>query len=376
MFYIMSKAMEIDRDSNEVIHLELGDSSGYGNDRMKELIANRLRQSESLGYSPSSGEDELRSAFAEHYTRLCSHKFESENVAVTPANAAIFQVLNIISDRGDAILLPNPGFPTYNLAASYLEIDQLTYRLDESMLFEFDLDEINYLICSSNKIRALIINNPSNPLGLYHNVDILNKVIEICEKRNIYVVFDDTYRNLIYKPNYERIKHRDNVIYIYSISKDAAVPGMRIGCVVGTPLIVKKIAALNSLIYSCLPKFLQLAAADYLNEDHSRDRAALRSNIISRIDNVCLMLEKARGLTYVKPNAGIYFFLNISNTKMKATEFALELLNHTKVCVCPGDGFGKEGSDYVRICISGDESKLYIGIAKFIDFFNEKSNNQ
>jgi aspartate/methionine/tyrosine aminotransferase len=370
MFEILSAAKELELQGKKIIHLEIGDSSPYGNNRIKELISKNLALENSLGYSPSEGESALRAAFADHYSILCKEKIESQNVVITPANAAISQLINVLSDDGDAILFPDPGFPTYTLAAEYHSIRPIFYNLKESNGFQINTDEINSIIASNRNIRAIFINNPSNPLGIFHQISKLNEIISFCYEKKISVVIDDTYRNLVYEENYPRVNHLPNVFYIYSLSKDIASPGMRIGCVIGDMEVIKKIATLNSLLYSCLPKFIQLAAAEYLNEDHRPYRIKLRADLRSRIKKVSAILDTAKGLTYVEPNSGIYFFLNISATNFDGDTFSHILLNEAGVITCPGSSFGVNGKKYIRICISGSEAELYEACSKISVIFN------
>jgi len=373
MFEILTSAKALEAQGKKIIHLEIGDSSPYGNDRIKELISKNLILEGSLGYSPSEGESALRAAFANHYSILCKEKIDSQNVVITPANAAISQLINVLSDEDDAILFPDPGFPTYNLAAAYHSVRPIFYNLEQSNGFQINFDEINSIVESNKNIRAIFVNNPSNPLGIYHQISKLNEIISFCYEKKISVVIDDTYRNLIYEENYPRVNHLPNVFYIYSLSKDIASPGMRIGCVIGDMEVIKKIATLNSLLYSCLPKFIQLAAAEYLNEDHRPYRAKLRDDMRVRIEKVSTILETAKGLTYVKPNSGIYFFLNISSTNLDGDAFSRILLSEAGVSVCPGSSFGFNGKKYIRICISGSESDLYEACTKITIIFNKYS---
>lgn len=373
MFEILSAAKELELQGKKIIHLEIGDSSPYGNDRIKDLIAKNLKLENSLGYSPSEGEADLRNAFANHYSILCKQKISSQNVVITPANAAISQLINVLSDEWDEILFPDPGFPTYNLAAAYHSIRPIFYNLEEHNGFQINADDINSIVESNKNIRVIFVNNPSNPLGIFHKISELNEIISFCYERKISVVIDDTYRNLIYEENYPRVNHLPNVFYIYSLSKDIASPGMRIGAVIGDAEVVKKIGMLNSLLYSCLPKFIQLAAAEYLNEDHRPYRAKLRNDLRNRIVKVSGILDCSPGLTYVEPNAGIYFFLNISATNLDGDTFARILLNEAGVSACPGSSFGVNGKNYIRICISGNESELYEGCTQISDLFNKYS---
>jgi aspartate/methionine/tyrosine aminotransferase len=371
MFNILLKSQELEARGQHIIHLEIGDSSPYQNDRIKELIHKNLSSKDSLGYSPSEGEPRLREAFAMHYSNLCNHKFQKDNIVVTPANASISQILTILCDENDRILIPDPGFPSYALASKYNKVIPLVYKLNEFNKYQYDSNEIFSIIDSNPNIKLIILNNPSNPLGVFHDVDTIDSIIDFCAKKNIYVVVDDTYRNLIYKDNYPRIQHHKNIIYIYSLSKDTAAPALRIGCVVGEEIIIKKIGNYNSLFYSCLPKFIQLAAADYLLEDHRYFRNDLRVEMAQRIENVCKILTKEPRITYVKPNAGIYFYLNIAASNLNGEQFANALLNSAGVSVCPGISFGLSGLNYIRICISGNKDDLYVGCEKLISFFDK-----
>ena len=292
---------------------------------------------------------------------------------VTPANAAISQVINVLCDEGDSILFPDPGFPTYNLAAVYHSVNPIFYILKEEGGYQINPDEIFDQIKSNQSVRAIFINNPSNPLGVFQEVSTLNNIIEYCYKKRISVIIDDTYRNLIYEDNYPRINHLPNIFYIYSLSKDIASPGMRIGCVIGNDEVIKKIASLNSLLYSCLPKFIQLAAADYLNEDHRPYRAKLRDVMRIRIAKLVEIFNSSKTLTYIRPNSGIYFFLNVAATNFDGDDFSKILLYEAGVGVCPGSSFGVVGKNYIRICISGNESELYEACNKISELSSKYS---
>ena len=90
-----------------------------------------------------------------------------------------------------------------------------------------------------------------------------------------------------------------------------------------------------------------------------------------RIENICKILTKEPRITYVKPNAGIYFYLNIAASNLNGEQFANALLNSAGVSVCPGISFGLSGLNYIRICISGNKDDLYVGCEKLISFFDK-----
>ena len=114
------------------------------------------------------------------------------------------------------------------------------------------------------------------------------------------------------------------------MSKDTASPAMRVGCVVGQESVIKSISRHNSLFTLCLPKFIQLAAAEYLMEDHRPYRIAMRDEMISRIESIDKIFKQTDTISYVKPNAGIYFWINVHKTGMSGKELSLKLLKESE----------------------------------------------
>ena len=371
MFEVLQKARNLENTGKDIIHLEIGDSSSFENTQLHNLVKKNLAAEGSLQYSPSRGEPRLKEAFIYHYSLLCNHEFFTEEVVVTPANAAISQLFTILANENDSVLLPDPGFPTYSLSAESSILEPIYYSLLEKNNFLFSSNEIISIIKKNPRIKIVVINNPSNPLGVHQQTNDINEVVEFCAQNKVSVILDDTYRNLIYDDNVKRnVKHRSNLFYIYSLSKDTAAPALRIGCIIGDRHVIEKIADHNSLFYSCLPKFIQLAAADYLFEDHRAFRISLRDAMVVRINKICEIFKESPQITYVRPNAAIYFFLNISKSKLDGDSFANQLLSKYGVCVCPGSGFGPSGKDFVRICISVDEKTVYEGCKRIVRFFN------
>lgn len=366
MFDILEKAKKIESKS-KVIHMEIGDSSSFKNKSIKDLIHKYLKKHDSLQYSPSIGEKFLRDAISFHYTNLTKKKINSCSVAITPANAGISQIINALTDRGDSIMIPDPGFPSYKIASKKNEISHNYYSIHEKDFFMINPIEIKELIIK-NKPKIIIINNPSNPLGIAQNVNHLDEIIEFCFKKKIYVLVDDTYRNLIYVDNYPRIKHLPNLVYLYSLSKDTASPALRIGAIIANNKLIKKISEDNSSSYSCLPKFIQNAAAEYLFDDNRPFRIHLRQEMAKRINYVDNLLNPLKNISYIKPNAGMYFFINVSRLKITGKKFCDDLLAKKNIAVCPGLTFGPSGKYYIRICISINKSLLIQGIKGMVDF--------
>lgn len=367
MFRIRAEAQDLERAGRVIVHLEIGDTSAFTNPELRRLLQEEAPVMTSLGYSPSAGEPALRDALAREYARECGVDFGGENVVVTPANAAVSQLLNVLCDEGDHVLLPDPGFSTYQLAAHLNGLEPVFFSLREETQFRLDLEMIRSCLANDRRIGALIIDNPSNPLGLHHGFETMDGLATMCAEIGIPFIVDETYRNLVHAGRFARVPHHATSFYVYSLSKDAAAPALRIGCVVGDPAVIAKIADYNSLFYSCLPKPLQLAAAAYIDGGHLQANV-LQQAIAQRIETASAILRRSSWISFVKPTAAIYLYINVSRTGLTGDAFASRLLAEMGVCVCPGTGFGPSGTDYVRVCLSGNEAELYPACEAFVRF--------
>lgn len=141
MFRILAEAMQIESLGHPVIHLEIGDTSSLTSPELTRRLREDKHVTASLGYSPSAGEPVLRDVLARHYSRDLGVSIRRENVVITLANAAITQLIGILCDEGDAVLLPDPAFSTYQLAARYNSVNEVFFPLREAAGFAPNIAE-------------------------------------------------------------------------------------------------------------------------------------------------------------------------------------------------------------------------------------------
>lgn len=365
MFDILGKAQAIERSGRTVIHLEIGDTKAFVNTEIRALLENSLKRS-SLGYSPSAGEEDLRSALASLYAAEKGVPFRSEHVAISPANALIVQALAVICDEGDEILVPDPGFPTYSLAAEFNKLKPIYYKLHQERGWNPCPDEVGALL--DRGARAVILNSPSNPLGVVLDAKVLSTILDLANRRGVVCLLDETYRNLVYGAgSTDAIEHRANCLYLFSLSKEAAAPGLRVGGIIGEESIIKRVCDYNSMFFSCQPDFIQKAAASYI-KGGSGFCEEIRTHMPARIACVDEILSRCPQLSYIVPNAAFYFYVNIGRTGVRADDFANRLLTQHRVAVCPGTCFGPAGEKYIRLSIAGPERDVIEGCSRLVRF--------
>lgn len=374
MFEILAAAQDLEAQGHPVLHLEIGDTKGFTNPHIVSRLQ-ELSQNPSLGYIASGGMPEIRGAFARQYTQEKGVTFGADNVVVAPANALISQYLGVTCDPGNAVLLPDPGFPTYFLAARYNGLRIVTYPLDPETGWNPDPAQVERLISEDPGIRAMIVNSPSNPLGTVMDPERLDALLDIAERNGLHCLLDETYKNLVFAGDLEPLPHRSSTTYLYSLSKDAAAPGLRVGCAVSQDTrLIAKLVDYSSLFFSCGPGLMQQVAASYISRPDALAFAReIRTETSSRVALVEKILGDVDGLSYIRPSATFFVFLNISCTGLDSRAFAYELLRERHVCVCPGDSFGQQGEGHVRVTLTGDRQELEEGMRRLADFVRARS---
>ena len=371
MFQFMAMAKSLEDEGRKVIHLEIGDTSSFSNQHLLRILRD-LAENPPVGYAPSAGDDELRTILAEHYGQTLGTSLTKSNVVISPANALISQVFMALGDPGDRVLIPDPGFSTYPLALDALGQEGVYYPLHESEDWNPDLDEITALLGHAKTPKAVVINSPSNPLGSVMKAEIIDAIISEAARRNVAVIIDETYKNLVFNgAPVKPVASYENVMFLYSFSKDCAVPGMRIGSLVGPEHVVAKISDHNSLFYSCQPPLFQKTIARYMRENGAFDREMI-AEIAVRAQAVGEILSQSNRLSFVPPRAAFYVFVDVSKIGRDGETVARDLLHETGVCVCPGGYFGPSGKGHIRLSLSGDKQELLDGCRRIVEFANDR----
>lgn len=358
MFDVLAMANSREAQGHYVARMEIGDTPGFQNVTVQNLI--QKYATTPYRYSPSRGERELISKVIETQWP----NYLEENVVIGPANFLITAALASQTIEGDTILLPDPGFTTYKLAADFLGLNIVYYDIYHDGFFSFpNLDDLIQTL----KVRpkAIIINNPSNPLGLAVDYALILKNLQNFPSLGIQIILDETYVNLVYD---ETDVYIPNIpaTRIRSFSKEHCAPGLRIGYAVGEKTIASTMSDLISLTISCSPSFIQLAVAEYLGSPESIIFTNnLKERMSSRIKYLTSLLPK-NAIQY-KPNAAFYALLN---TGVKTGNETFNYLLSHNVSTCPGSKFGKNTNHAIRVSLTAPEINFEKDIKMLVSALN------
>lgn len=368
MFSIMSMATKLEKTHNKkVIHLEIGNTGYFKNDLFLKHLKNETNF-KNVHYVSSAGVYETRNKIAK---KLSKHKnnFTYENIVISSANSLITMFLYSLVNENETVLILRPYFPTYQLSCKALDLKITYYDLNEFNDWQISPDKF-LEIYKKKKFKAVILNSPSNPSGKLIENSNLKKIIKICETKKIFCLIDYTYQNLLFeKKQKPEIFFNNFSFYIFSYSKEAAIPTFRLGFGLANKTIINKIQEMNSLIYSCYPANIQKALIKYLPHE-KKFLKNINYSLLLRKKLAIKILQRSNKFKIVNPDGGIYIFIKILD-KMNGDEFAKILLKNNFVCVCPGSSFGSNYKQYFRINLAGKIFELKKGLNKIVSFFDK-----
>jgi aspartate aminotransferase len=202
----------------------------------------------------------------------------------------------------------------------------------------------------------IILNYPNNPTGKILPEKILNEILDIAIKHELYVLSDEIYAQYSYEDWKSVISYNyKKAIITQSFSKSHSMTGFRIGYAISTPEIIEKMAKLQAICLTNVSEPIQYVAMKALEADISNN-----SNIVkSRLD---IMIKKANeiGLDFVKPDGAMYLFAKVKKDGFDANDFSNKLLDYG-LAVAPGGGFG-DFKNFIRLSACQDEKKLVEGM--------------
>jgi aspartate/methionine/tyrosine aminotransferase len=287
-----------------------------------------------------------------------------DEVVVTAGGGnALIETLMVLVDPGEAILVPDPAWPNYEMMAAALNVAPLRYPLAREADFQPDLDELERL-ARHHRAKAMLVNSPGNPTGAVWPRKTLERVLEIAVANDLYVISDEVYEEIVFEGEHWSPATVDDerVITVFSTSKTYAMTGWRVGYLVAPRAITALLAKVQEPIVSCATAVAQKAAEAALlgpQDSVERMREAYR-----RRRDAAVALLRTRGLLVTVPRGAFYIFADISRATLDTLEFSRRLVTEHGVAVGPGDTFGSRAAGLVRISLAAGDDVIAEGIER------------
>jgi aspartate aminotransferase/aminotransferase len=354
----------------DVIRLEVGQPDFATPEHIVEATVGALREGHTK-YTATAGMLSLRELLVEKLASVNGMAVEPSQINVTVGGVGgIAASLLALLEEGDEVLVPDPAWPNYRLELSYSPAEMVAYPLYASLDFAPDLEELESLVTPRTKL--LIINSPCNPTGAVFSRQVVQGIVRLCQRHDLYLLSDECYDEIVFEGEHvspEAIWDDGHVIAAFTFSKTYAMTGYRVGYVVTSKELADSINKILEANMSCATSFAQHAAEAALTgprEPVNRMLEAYRQ----RRDIVDGLLHECEMWTS-KPRGAFYAMADISKSGMDSRTFAFELLERAKVAVAPGTAFGEVARDMVRISLASSEGDLREGIRRMDEFIKD-----
>ncbi len=304
------------------------------------------------GYPPFAGLPAAKQAIADRYAAVYGVQLDPEReVAFLPGTTtALVELALVLAQRGERILLPDPGYPDYNSAVALAGAERVALPLGED-------GRPDWAGAPRERVAAVYLNYPANPAAVAAPPGVFAEAIEFAHETGAAIVHDFAYADLVFdgrRPESFLAEDgaREVGVEMFSLSKSYGMAGWRLGFVVGNAEIVARLNLVQEHARSGIFVPLQRAAIAALTgpQDTVEERRALYER---RRDRVLAAIPGAR----CEGTFFVWFPLPDGVTFER-------LLDDHRVAVAPGEGFGESGRGYARFSLATQDDALDEGLAR------------
>lgn len=374
-YYFSVKLKEIaalNAKGADIINLGIGSPDLPPCEAAVDALCGCARRADSHGYQPYVGMPELRNAFAGFYRSKYRVVLDPgcEILPLTGSKEGIMHISMAFVNKGDGVLVPNPGYPTYTSVSELVGADIIRYDLLEDNGWRPDFEGLERLHSEGKidlgKVKLMWCNYPNMPTGAPADMDLFRELVSFGRRHGIIICHDNPY-SFILNDNPLSILEvegaKDICIELNSTSKTLNMPGWRIGMLASNARFVEWILRVKSNMDSGMFKGLQLAAVEALAAPREwYDR--MNGVYASRRALAKLILEAA-GCEVDEKQQGLFLWGRIKDAERIAAGGVPasgakcdELLYEKGVFLAPGLIFGSNGDNYMRVSLCAPERKL------------------
>lgn len=310
-------------------------------------------------YSTPAGQPAMREAIAAHEKRRSGATYDPADILVTPGGKfALLTALMGTIGPGDEVLVPEPGWVSYGPCVRLCGGAPVALP----MLDRVDPQAIAARITPAT--RAIILNSPVNPTGRILPAAELAAVVELAQKHDLWIVFDQVYADLSYDTPVAFAQSTDaghaRTLVVDSLSKTFGMTGWRLGYLATPPGVAKAIVKFLQHSIYCVPPFVQaagVAAFALYDELAPRYRATFRA----RLERAAAALSKVEGIDCPMSDATFYLFPKVAGDDAVLAKYWLDTID---VAALPGSAFGPAGAGHLRLSLSLSDADLDEALAR------------
>lgn len=361
-YYFSQKLREIDglsKQGKQIINLGIGSPDLPPHPDVIRTLQEESARPNVHAYQSYKGSPVLRNAISEWYNRWYNVALDpdTEILPLIGSKEGIMHICMTYLNKGDEVLVPDPGYPTYRAAVKLAGGKCIEYKLKEKNNYEPEFDRLDEK--KLGKVRLMFVNYPQMPTGQLPTKTLFEKLIAFGRKHNILIVHDNPYSFILNEHPESLLSMegaKDCVIELNSLSKSHNMAGWRVGMLCGACQRIEEVLRFKSNMDSGMFLPIQLAAAKALSlgkewqEELNKVYGERREKAFQLLD-----ILKCR---YSKEQAGLFAWAKIPSKYKSGYELSDEILYKADVFITPGGIFGGAGDKYVRVSLCATVEKF------------------
>ncbi|NEO33570.1 MAG: pyridoxal phosphate-dependent aminotransferase [Symploca sp. SIO3C6] len=326
-------------------------------------------------YGPAAGEPKLREAIANKLRQENSLAYERRNVIVTNGGKhSLFNLMLALIETGDEVIIPAPYWLSYPEMVKLADGKPVIVPTDASSGYKITPEQLRASI--TPKTKLFILNSPCNPTGMVYTPAEIEALAEVVVEQDILVVSDEIYEKIIY----DQVQHLsigslgteifERTIVSSGFAKAFSMTGWRLGYLAGPVELIDAVTTIQSHSTSNVCTFAQYGAIAAL--EGSLDCVQqMRQAFAQRREVMFERINAIDGISCPKPDGAFYLFVNISKTGLNSLDFCKALLESQQVAVVPGIAFGAD--ECIRLSYATDMNSIEKGMDRLEKFVNSLS---
>ena len=323
-------------------------------------------------YTHTQGLLSLRARLVAKLERVNGIRVTPDRIATAPGGVgAIAAVFASVLEPGDEVLLPDPGWPNTRIMLSWTGTRGIFYPCPPLGGFLPDLDALEGLITPRTKL--LLINSPNNPTGAVYPRATIERLIEIAQRHNLWLLSDECYDQILLDGEWTSpaslAPEDPRIASVFTFSKTYAMTGWRLGYVAGSAELLDTVTKVLESNSSCVSTISQVAAEAAL--DGPQDCVGEMNEAYRRRRDAVVDILREADLFISEPKGAFYCMADVSPSGMSSRDFAFKLLRERGVSVAPGSAFGQVATGAVRISLASSDQDLREGVGRLANYVHE-----
>ena len=378
---ITAKAKELKAQGIDVVGFGAGEPDFNTPDNICNAAIEAIK-SGFTKYTPASGTVELKEAISKKFKEFNGLDYKPNQIVISNGGKhSLTNVFTCILNPGDEVIIPAPYWLSYPEMVKLADGVPVTILAKKENQYKVTVEELESVF--TDKTKAIVLNTPSNPTGMLYTKEELEKIAAFAVEKDIYVVSDEMYENLVYgEQKHISIAGLNDEIYkrtitVSGLAKSYSMTGWRIGYTGSSEEIAKLMGSVQSHATSNPNSIAQKAAVEALNGPQDavvamrKEFDERRKYMFERITNMPLV-------SVIEPKGAFYCFIDVADVVKKsykgevvktAARMAEILIQDYNVAVVPCEDFGVEAHIRLSYAISIEQIKK--GLDRIETFIKE-----